>query len=129
MKQKKIIVYLASIMLLVLGGFEYVTYKKQEEHRKMIAIAHSEEAKKVYNNFFESLDSNTLSKSGKIKTYEIEDKSLKYNPMGGLMVHLIINSDRNLNASFNLIDQGDGSYSSAYYLTSERLEELIGRTK
>ncbi|ESR08757.1 DUF1310 family protein [Streptococcus iniae] len=117
------------LILAVLGGSGYMVFKQHTEKEKMIAIAHSDEAKKVYNNFFESLDSNALSKSGKIKTYEIEDKSLKYNPMGGLMVHLIINSDRNLNASFNLIDQGDGSYSSAYYLTSERLEELIGRTK
>uniref|UniRef100_UPI003F5692E5 hypothetical protein n=1 Tax=Streptococcus iniae TaxID=1346 RepID=UPI003F5692E5 len=51
MKQKKIMVSLVLIMLLVIGGFGYMVYKQDAEKEKMIAIAHSEEAKKVYESF------------------------------------------------------------------------------
>ncbi|XCY69985.1 hypothetical protein ABG808_07885 [Streptococcus iniae] len=49
MKQKKIMVSLVLIMLLVIGGFGYMVYKQDAEKEKMIAIAHSEEAKKSMN--------------------------------------------------------------------------------
>lgn len=126
MKQKKIMVYLASIMLLMLGGFGYVTYKKQEEHRKMIAIAHSDEAKNLYIQKIKQEDSKAFTNDGIIKKYKVDDSRLGYHPMGGLKVRIIINDNKDQAINFDLIENGDGTYHSAYFVISPKLAEKLG---
>mgnify|MGYP000912887298 FL=1 len=48
----------------------------------MIAIATSDEAKKVYEHFMKSKDPKAFTDEGIIKNYEIDESSLSYNPMG-----------------------------------------------
>ena len=45
--------------------------------------------------------------------------------MGGLMVTVIINGKKELTVGYNLIDQGDGSYDSAYYTYSPELVSYL----
>ena len=97
-------------------------YQKKQE---MIAIATSDEARKVYEHFMKSKDSKALTDEGIIKHYEIDESSLSYNPMGGLMVSVILNKDNELNINYNLIENKDGSYHSAYYSTSPKLSKLL----
>ena len=98
---------------------------QHKEHEKMVAIATSEEAKEVYEEYLRMEDPAALTKEGKIITYEINLEELEYNPMGGLMTTVYINNDKNKTMSFNLIDNEDGTYSTAYYILSGELSKLL----
>ena len=75
----------------------------------MIQIANSKEAKKVYERKIKKEDSKAFTSTAIIKTYKIDENSLEYNSMGGLMVTIIINGNNKLSIDFNLIDNGDGT--------------------
>ena len=124
-KPKKSMIILFSILAVIgitIGGCSMHQYQKKQE---MIAIATSDEAKKVYEHFMKSKDPKAFIDEGIIKNYEIDESSLSYNPMGGLMVSVIINKDNELNINYNLIENKDGSYHSAYYSTSPKLSKLL----
>lgn len=128
MKQKKIMVSLVLIMLLVIGGFGYMVYKQDAEKEKMIAIAHSGEAKKVYESFMKKRDKNAFTKDGIIKSYKVDDKSLDYNPMGGMFVNVVINNSSNLYMSFNLVEE-DNKLDYANVVVSGVLLDKLGEPK
>ncbi|EHG12127.1 hypothetical protein D8824_08055 [Streptococcus intermedius] len=126
MRKKKLIWILVSILALigiVIGGF---TMHQHQEKQKMIQIATSKEAKKVYEKKIKKEDSKAFTSTAIIKSYKIDEDSLEYNPMGGLMVTIIINGNNKLSIDFNLIDNGDGTYHSAYYGISAKLGDLLG---
>ena len=123
---KKSMIILISILAVIgitVGGWSMYQYQKKQE---MIAIATSDEAKNVYENHMKANDPKALTEDGIIKSYKIYEKSLDYNPMGGLMVTIIINDDEKLSLDFNLIDNGDGTYHSAYFGISPELGKLLG---
>ena len=95
----------------------------------MIRIATSKEAKKVYEKYLKKEDPQALTKEGIIKSYEIDKEKLDYNPMGGLMVRLFLNGKKDLRMNFNLIDNGDSTYSTAYYGYSGELDKLLKEGK
>ncbi|WP_024418119.1 DUF1310 family protein [Streptococcus suis] len=121
-KVVKILVGVIVAIALGIGGFVYMQHK---EHEKMVAIATSEEARKVYEDKIRREESVAFTNQGVIQTYKIDEASLEYNPMGGLMVDVFINDDREAYISFNLIDNGDGTYSSAYYIISAKFNHLL----
>ncbi|EMC18412.1 TPA: DUF1310 family protein [Streptococcus mutans] len=118
-----------TLVCLISGGIFYMVHqhqvKKEQEHQKMVKIATSKEAKKVYEEFIKHEDPDAFTSNGFVKTYKVDTSSLKYNPMGGLMVTVIVNDKQNLKINFNLIDNEDGTYSSAYYGMSSRLGEQL----
>ena len=93
MKQKhKIILSVVSLFLaLCLGGGIYLTHKNQEFHNEMTRIVHSEEVRKLIEEDLKRKDPNALTEKGKIRSYKIDDSSIKHNPMGGIMFNVIIN--------------------------------------
>ena len=121
-KGMKIAVGILLVIAMGIGGFFYMQHK---EHEKMVEIATSEEAKKVYEDMIYKLDKNAFKQEGVIKNYKIEKETLAYNPMGGLMVSIIVNDDENLYINYNLIDNGDGTYHSAFYSYSGNLQKLL----
>lgn len=114
------------LLLTVLAGGGYMVFKQHTEKEKMIAIAHSEEAKKVYESFMKKRDKNALTEDGIIKSYKVDDESLDYNPMGGLIVTIIINNDKDLTIQFNLLRDENGKLYSAVYTGSGKLGDLLG---
>lgn len=86
MKQKhKIILSVVSLFLaLCLGGGIYLTHKNQEFHNEMTRIVHSEEVRKMILEALKEEDPNALTDKGKIRSYKIDDASIRHNPMGGL---------------------------------------------
>ena len=107
---KKGMKILISIFLLIgigIGSFAYVQHR---EHEKMVQIATSKEAKKVYEDYLKKEDPNAFTEKGFVHSYQVDEQSLDYNPMGGLMVTLIINDDREMLVDFNLIENTDGTY-------------------
>ncbi|MCK1191246.1 DUF1310 domain-containing protein [Streptococcus uberis] len=112
------------LLLTVLAGGGYMVFKQHTEKEKMIAIAHSDEAKEVYEEQLKKLDRNALTENGKIKEYQIDDSSLKYNPMGGMNLKLIINDNKKLDISFGLVKNESGNLETFGYTNSPQLVEL-----
>ena len=128
MKQKhKIILSVVSLFLaLCLGGVIYLTHKNQEFHNEMTRIAHSEEVKKLIVEELKAIDPNALTEKGKIRSYKIDDSSIKHNPMGGIMFHVIINDDSDAVFKFGIRKYSqDGRMSLVGGTLTEKLQQLL----
>ena len=93
---KKVLLILGAVLLgivLVIGGCK-VQEKSQKE--QMLEIVKSEEVKKIIEETLKNEDSKALTNEGVIKSYQIDEKSIKHNPMGGIMFNIIINNDKEL---------------------------------
>ncbi|WP_117275624.1 DUF1310 family protein [Streptococcus intermedius] len=126
MRKKKLMWSFISVLAIIgmaVGGW---AMHQHQEKQKMIQIVTSKEAKKVYEEYLKKEDPKAFTKEGIIHSYEIDEEQLSYNPMGGLMVRIIINGIRKYTMNFNLIDNGDGTYHSAYYGISKDLGDLLG---
>jgi hypothetical protein len=123
---KKGLKILIGILLLIgigIGGFAYMQHK---EHEKMVTIATSQEARKVYEDYFKQLDSEALTAQGKIRTYEINENDLEYNPMGGLSVLIVINEDKQLYVRLLIIESSEtGSYEISGSVKSASFVNLL----
>ena len=123
---KKGLKILIGILLLIgigIGGFAKMQHK---EHEKMVTIATSQEARKVYEDYFKQLDSEALTAQGKIRTYEINENDLEYNPMGGLSVLIVINEDKQLYVRLLIIESSEtGSYEISGSVKSASFVNLL----
>ena len=125
-KPKKSMIILFSILAVIgitVGGCSMHQYQKKQE---MIAIATSDEAKKVYESHMKALDQNALTDDGVIKSYEIDNESLYYNPMGGMEVTVYVNHDKDLEFQFGIIKDNEGILKSSGYIYSGKLAKLLG---
>ena len=125
-KPKKSMIILFSILAVIgiaVGGCSMHQYQKKQE---MIAIATSEEAKKVYENHMRALDPKALTDDGIIKSYEIDKDTLYYNPMGGMEVTVYVNDDEDLEFQFGIIEDNEGILKSSGYIYSGKLAKLLG---
>ena len=125
-KTKKSMIILFSILAVIgitIGGCSMHQYQKKQE---MIAIATSDEAKKVYENHMKALNQNALTDDGVIKSYEIDNESLYYNPMGGMEVTVYMNHDKDLEFQFGIIKDNEGILKSSGYIYSGKLAKLLG---
>ena len=68
--------------------------------QEMISIVHSQEVKKVIEVNLKEIDPHALDGKGVIKTYYIDDGSIRPSPMGGIFFDVIVNNDRKLGVSF-----------------------------
>ena len=128
-KPKKSMIILISILAVIgitIGGCSMHQYQKKQE---MIAIATSDEAKKVYENHMKANDPKALTEDGIIKSYDIDTETLEYNPMGGLMVRIYINNDKELDFHFGLIKDNSGNYESYGYTVSPKLSSMLKESK
>ena len=125
-KPKKSMIILFSILAVIgitVGGCSMHQYQKKQE---MIAIATSEEAKKIYESHMKALDQNALTDDGVIKSYEIDNESLYYNPMGGMEVTVYVNHDKDLEFQFGIVKDNEGILKSSGYIYSGKLAKLLG---
>ena len=128
-KSKKSMIILFSILAVIgiaVGGCSMHQYQKKQE---MIAIATSDEAKKVYENHMRANDPKALTEDGIIKSYDIDTETLEYNPMGGLMVRIYFNNDKELDFHFGLIKDNSGNYESYGYTVSPKLSSMLKESK
>ena len=93
MKQKhKIILSVISLFVAAcIGVGLYLAHKNQEFQNEMFRIVHSEEVRELIEEDLKRKDPNALTDKGKIRSYKIDDSSIKHNPMGGIMFNIIIN--------------------------------------
>lgn len=100
----------------------------QSEKEEMIQIVESKKMKSVIENFLKKLDSKALTSEGKIKFYEIKKDRLKYNPMGGIMIQMSINGDKNISLSVTVVeDSTTGNYEIATNSRSPKLSDLLAK--
>ena len=127
MKKSKFIVLVMILFGLSLGGcsfFNGQSAKKQE----MIQIAESKKMKVAIENMLKKLDPEALTPEGKIKSYKISKDDLDYNPMGGLLVKIVINNDEKLVLSTTIQeDATTGKYEETYFGETEELSDLLDK--
>lgn len=110
---------------LCLGGCSLMT-RRSEQRREMQEIAESEKMKVAIENMLKKLDPKALTPEGKIKSYKISKDDLDYNPMGGLLVKIVINNDEKLVLSTTIQeDATTGKYEETYFGETEELSDLL----
>ncbi|ALF28410.1 hypothetical protein RN88_07915 [Streptococcus intermedius] len=129
MRKKRLIWILVSILGIIglaVGGF---TMHQHQEKQKMIRIATSKEARRVYEKHMKANDPKALTKEGIIKSYEIDTETLSYNPMGGLMVRIYFNHSKDLDFHFGLVENDNGDYETYGYTVSPKLSAMLKENK
>ena len=124
---KKIFVIFLSIITLssgmILGGCSMINSRSEQE--EMIQIVESKKMKNVIEEGLKKIDPQALTPEGKIKSYEIDKKSLAQNPMGGLMFDLIINGDAELTLGYVITEDENGKFHRDGTVWSPKLTELM----
>ena len=115
------IITLSSAMFL--GGCS--TPSSRSEKEEMIQIAESKKMKSVIEEGLKKIDPQALTPEGKIKSYEIDKKSLTQNPMGGLMFDLIINGNKELTLGYVITEDENGKFHKNGTVWSPKLTKLL----
>ena len=129
MKQKhKIMLIIVGLLVAVcLGGGMYMAHKNQEFQNEMTRIVHSEEVKKLIVEELKAIDPNALTEKGKIRSYKIDDSTIRHNPMGGIMFDIIINDSISMVGKMGIQkDGGSEQLSSVGMDESAGLQALVG---
>lgn len=125
MKYKKLKLVLLLLLALSLGGCSLFT-NQSAQRREMLEIAESQKMKVVVENLLNKLDPKALTPEGKIKTYKISKSDLDYNPMGGLMIKIIINDNEDLLLNTTIQeDSTTGEYEETYLSKTKELNALL----
>ena len=124
-KQRLMLLFLPTLFL---GGCSLFT-DKAAERREMIQIAESQKMKVAIESYLKNLDPEALTPNGKIKSYRILKDKLKYNPMEGIIVEIVINRDDRLTIDMTVIEEDSGEYLVATSGTPKELTKLIERDK
>ena len=91
----------------------------------MIQIAESKKMKVAIEEYLKNLDPEALTPNGKIKAYRILKDKLKYNPMEGINIEIVINNDDKLIVDMVVIEKESGSYHVVASSTPTELDELL----
>ena len=76
--------------------------KIQMDKYRIKSITYGEEGKAAIENMLKIMDEKALTPEGKIKSYKIDEGYTHKNPMGGLIVRVIINDDPELDVETTL---------------------------
>ena len=125
MKKRYSVAVIMILSGLLLGGCSLITGQSTKK-REMIQIAESKKMKLAIENMLTKLDSKALTPEGKIKSYKISKDDLDYNPMGGLLVKIVINNDEKLVLSTTIQeDATTKKYEETYFGETEELSDLL----
>ena len=121
------IVSVLAVIGLIIGGYQL---KQQAEYNEMVRIVKSEEVKAIIEEDLNDIHEGALKKGNSIYSYQIDEKSIRHNPMGGIMFHVILNSDEKLVVYYTLQKDsrtGKIEYSGGGY--TKEVDELIREGK
>ncbi|EAD2623520.1 DUF1310 family protein [Listeria monocytogenes] len=123
MKKRWIILF--GIVIMIIFGLGVKFYMDEEKSNKeMMNVIYSDEAKKVFEVRLKAADADAFTEKGVIKSYEIDKKSIKKNPMGGINVTLIINGNPELYIKYTM-NNFNGELSGGASVTSGNLDKLL----
>ena len=116
---KKILTVIAIIAILIVGKIQMDKYRVK-------SIVHGEEGKAAIENMLKIMDEKALTPEGKIKSYKIDENYTHNNPMGGLIVRVIINDDPELDVETTLNKYPSrGKLEHGVILRSQKMGELV----
>ena len=101
--KRKIGRYIFGVLLLgvlIWGGL--LVKNHLDFQHEMVQIVHSKEVEKLIEEELKATDPDALTPKGKIQSYEIDDKTIEHNPMGGIMFRIMINEDKKITENFGL---------------------------
>ena len=115
----RILTVIAVIAMLIIGKIQMDKYRVK-------SIAHGEEGKAAIENMLRVLDEKALTPGGKIKGYKIDESYTHKNPMGGLIVRVIINDDPELDVETTLNKYPSrGKLEHGVILRSQKMAKLV----
>lgn len=97
---------------------------EEKLNKEMMNVIYSDEAKKVFEVRLKGTDADAFTEKGVIQSYEIDKKSIKKNPMGGINVTLIINGNPELYIKYTM-NNFNGELSGGASVTSGNLDKLL----
>ena len=113
-------------VLILLGVGLYLAHKNQEFQNEMTRIVHSKKVKNLIEKKLKKLDPYALTDKGKIRSYKIDDKTIRHNPMGGIMFHIVINENRDIIGKFGIQKYGeDEPISTVGMSKSKKFQDLL----
>ena len=120
---KKIVIRILTVIavsaMLIIGKIQMDKYRVK-------SIMHGEEGKAAIENMLKIMDEKALTPEGKIKSYKIDESYTHKNPMGGLIVRVIINDDPELDVETTLNKYPSrGKLEHGVIITSEKLSKLV----
>ena len=125
--KRKIGRYIFGVLLLgvlIWGGL--LVKNHLDFQHEMVQIVHSKEVKKLIEAELKASDPNALTSKGKIRSYEIDDKTIEHNPMGGIMFRIMINEDKKITENFGLRKYSeDGPVEQVGVSRSIELQKLL----
>ena len=114
-------------VLILLGVGLCLAHKNQEFQNEMFRIVHSEEVRELIVEELKAIDPNALTEKGKIRSYKIDDASIRHNPMGGIMFDIIVNDSISMVGKMGIQkDGGSKQLSSVGMDESAGLQALVG---
>ena len=128
MKKRYSVAVIMILSGLLLGGCSLITGQSTKK-REMIQIAESKKMKVAIEEYLRNLEPEALTPNGKIKSYRILKDKLKYNPIEGIIVEIVINRDDRLTIDMTVIEEDSGEYLVATSGTPKELTKLIERDK
>ena len=110
-------------LAMFLGGCS--TPSSRSEKEEMIQIAEGKKAQRTIEELLRQEDSKALTEEGIVKEYSINKNELDYNPMGGLIIELIINDNPELTITTTLMEESDGKLEHTGYVISGELARKL----
>ncbi|EAC5439695.1 DUF1310 domain-containing protein [Listeria monocytogenes] len=125
MKKRWIIVL--GMTVITIFGLGVKFYMDEEKlNKEMINIVYSGEAKNAFYIDLKDLDTKAFTEEGVIQSYEIDEKSINHNPMGGINVTVIINENPELYIKYTL-DKFNDKLECGSASIAGKLSKLLGR--
>ena len=124
--KKFFVIFLSIITIsssMLLGSCSLLNNRSEKE--EMLQIAKGKKAQRAIEELLRQEDSKALTEEGIIKEYSINKDKLEYNPMGGLIVELIINGDPELTIKTTLMEESDGKLEHTGYVISGELAKKL----
>ncbi|HCI3437669.1 hypothetical protein C7I06_14425 [Listeria monocytogenes] len=123
MKKRWIIAMVVVVMIVAGLGVKF--YMDEEKlNKEMMNVIYSDEAKKVFEVRLKAADADFFTEKGIIQSYEIDQKSIKKNPRGGINGTLIINGNSELYIKYTM-NNFNGELSGGASVTSGDLDKLL----
>ena len=120
---KKVLISIVSVIAIIAI---LIVGKIQMDKYRVKTIVHGEDGKAAIENMLKIMDEKALTPEGKIKSYQIDENYTHNNPMGGLIVRVIINDDPELDVETTLNKYPSrGKLEHGVIITSEKLSKLV----
>lgn len=124
--QKWLLGFIVSAGVIIGIGVLNQMNKQEQLQQEMMKVVESEEARKIFEDELKDLDSRALTDKGTIRSYEIDYESIMHNPMGGIIVKLIVNDNTDYTVTIFLgKKRGDGKLYNEGGSYSNQLNDLL----